>query len=79
VYDDPEMATDPEMHEWVEWAKEGEVLIGRLQKQWREILKPWIDFREGEVGDCPEMDELLDKIVVLGGQSARAHAWDLNP
>lgn len=31
-------------------------------KLWN-ILKPWIDFDEGEIGDCPELGELLGKVV----------------
>lgn len=33
-----------------------------LKNLWK-LLQLWIDFEEGETGDCPEMDELLRKIV----------------
>ena len=41
-----------------------------LREKLLKELKSWIDFRQGEVGDCPEMDELLDKIVeILKGEN----------
>jgi len=33
------------------------------RKTFWKILQPWIDFEEGETGDCPELDELLRKII----------------